>query len=264
MLVSSQIAWAESIYEIQIAQQVVDGLPPPPPVDFGQQALPTSGQAPAAQAPTIPAASPYMVIVNGDSPLLLSQVQAIAANASIQEYNGQRFIYVGSFNDPMMAQQQVATLSSQGIGAEVVTMSVSEAVSATSAVQQQVTVPGELPPPDLLPVAPVPREVEFGQPATTEQPTSSAPPEAVETAAAPVGASSYYIVIPGSEENLEAILNQVIRLGDGFGIAQMVETGDSPGGPHVRVGPFIDRGAANRWNRYFRDFGMGSRIYYKR
>jgi hypothetical protein len=32
----------------------------------------------------------------------------------------------------------------------------------------------------------------------------------------------------------------------------------------VLVGPFTNRNAATRWNRYFRDFGMDARVYYRR
>lgn len=256
----SPAVWAGTSHEVLVAQQVVDGLPPPPPGVVGQESLPTQSSAPQMGASN----SPYLVIVNGDSPLLLSQVQTLVANASIQEYNGQRFILAGTFNDAMQAQQQVSALASQGIGAEVVTMSVSQAVSAAAPAQTaapQAALPG-LPPPDLLPATPVPREIEFGQPAAEPPPSSPAPTQNLEPT--PSSGSSYYVVIPGSGDNLESIMNQVIRLGDGVGIAQMVQTSDSPGGPHVRIGPFVDRGAANRWNRYLRDFGMGARVYYQR
>lgn len=240
-----------------LAQQIVDGLPPPPPVIFGQEAPPSQAASSASQ---------YLVVVNGDSPLLLSQVQTVAANASLQEYNGQRFIQAGLFNDPAMAQQQVATLAAQGIGAEIVAVnSASTTASSQTSGQlsQQTALPG-LPPPDLLPVAPVPREVEFGQPPSQNQLSNPAPPPEVEATAPVRNSRHYYVVIPGGEDNIAAITNQVARLGEGFDVAQMVQAGDSRRGSHVRVGPFVDRSAANRWSRYFRDFGMDARVYFSR
>jgi hypothetical protein len=68
------------------------------------------------------------------------------------------------------------------------------------------------------------------------------------------------VVIPGKQGELESISNQVIRLGDSFGIAQLVQQSSSSRGPHVQVGPFVDRDAASRWNHYFRDFGMDARV----
>jgi hypothetical protein len=250
LLIAPQLASAETAEgDRLIAQQIVDGLPPPPPVDFGQQA-PTQ---------TVSGASQYLVVVNGDSPLLLSQVQTVIANASVQEYNGQRFIQTGLFSDPAMAQQQVVTLASQGIGAEIV------AVGGTASPNQvaQANLPG-LPPPDLLPLAPVPREVEFGLPPSPNQLSNPAPLPEVEATAPVRNSRHYYVVIPGGEDDVAAITNQVSRLGEGFDVAQMVQVGDSRRGSHVRVGPFADRGAASRWSRYFRDFGMDARVYFSR
>jgi hypothetical protein len=237
-----------------LAQQIVDGLPPPPPLDSEQGAFPSHPTS------TNPGTSQYLVIVNGDSPLLLSQVQTIATNASLQEYNGQRFIQAGLFNDPTMAQQQVSALAVQGIGAEIVTVN---AAAPGGQVAQQTTSPG-LPPPDLLPVAPVPREVEFGQPPSQNQLSNPVPPAEVEDTAPTRNSRHYYVVIPGSSNDVEAITNQVARLGEGFDVAQMVEATESRRGSHVRVGPFTDRSAANRWSRYFRDFGMDARVYFSR
>jgi hypothetical protein len=75
--------------------------------------------------------------------------------------------------------------------------------------------------------------------------------------------SAFYVVVPVRASDVEAITNQILRLGDGLGIAEMVQVSDSRGS-HVRVGPFVDRSAARRWNSYFREFGMNSRVYYKR
>lgn len=260
---TASIGWAQTAErEMRLAQQVVDGLPPPPVV-FGQETLPVlpPSQPSFPQPQTAPAsAQRYLVIVNGDSPLLLSQVQSVAPGASVQEYNGQRFIQAGIFDNPTQAQQQVVALTSQGIGADV--FPVNGVAAAPASVPSSPTSQAALPPPDLLPVAAVPREVEFGQPPTSDQLSNPVPLE--EEFAAVLDASSYFIVIPSNSGNVDAVSNQVTRLGDGVGIAGMVQVDDSPRGTHVRVGPFVDRGAASRWTRYFREFGLNARVYYQR
>lgn len=271
-----------------LSQQIVDGLPPPPPVIFGQEAAP-GGQSPSVQAPQLPAASPqaagqYAVVVNGDSPLLLSQVRTISPNAAIQDNQGQRYILAGLFSNAGQAQQQVAALAAQGIGAQVLSASgqayptasnqaasggpSGQAYAATPQMAPSSATP-DVPPPDLLPVAPVPREVEFGQPPPPPEgslPDSTTPAAPSQGNAPPVPQDprQFFVVIPGKEDDLPAISNQVIRLGDSYGIAQLVQESNKPRGPHVQVGPFVDRSAADRWTRYFRQFGLDARIYYAR
>jgi hypothetical protein len=247
---------------------------------------------------TVSAAQQYAVIVNGDSAMMLDQVRSIEPRAFVQEYQGRRMIQAGVFSDVGGAQQQVAALAGRGVGAQVVTLPgggmAAPGVPTAGMPAPQVTAPAlsapasfpsptaaqappqvnapMLPPPDLLPVTPVPREVEFGQPSAPEQFGNPAPSAAPSGSPLPPELSpgetrsgrSFYVVIPGNSDNLAAIGNQVMRLGDGFGIAQMVQTSTSPRGPHVRVGPFVDRSAANRWTRYFRDFGLNARVFYTR
>lgn len=281
LIFSGAVAWAEPMREpgdrLLLAQQVVDGLPPPPPVPT-TTAMPSGAPATIAAPTAIPSAMPtaaaqrYLVLVNGDSPMLLSQVQSIEPGAFVQSYQGQRMIQAGLFNDTVEAQQRVVNLASKGIGAQVVTLPSGAGMTpvASRTVQQAVSVPSlpeasgsTLPPPDLLPVAPVPREVEFGQPAPTTQEQFVNPPSQTAPAnfpPSPAGGRAFYVVVPGSAKDLQGISNQIIRLGDGLGIAQLVQSSTSPKGPHVRVGPFADRDAANRWSRYFRDFGLDARV----
>ncbi|NJO42385.1 MAG: hypothetical protein HC769_29500 [Cyanobacteria bacterium CRU_2_1] len=263
----SEMAWAGSGDRGLVAQQIVDGLPPPPSIVFGEDALPS----PSVQAPPLtpsPLVTPgsqserYIVLVNGDSELLLSQVRAIDPGASIQSIDGQQVIQAGVFSDPTSAQRQVSALASQGIGAQVIPVS---ADTPADPAPSQALLP-ELPPPELVPLAPSPREVEFGQPPAPDssRESSESVSEAESEVAALAEAQAFYVVIPGGSQELTAIANQVVRLGDGFGIAQLVQSNDYPRGPHVRVGPFADRDAASRWSRYFRDFGMDARVYYSR
>lgn len=147
---------------------------------------------------------------------------------------------------------------------------------------------GDLPP---LPVVAVPQGsappaqvasnqgVTFGQPAgvypsvpgtTTYAPGVSGemplPPSSAPTvAAAPVansgGGAPYYVVIPAPTRDLPAISSQVIQLGTP---ADRVQQRQEPLGPNVAVGPFRDRGLAERWNSYFRDAGIpASRVVYE-
>lgn len=237
-----------------VAQQVVDGLPPPPPggsqsVPFGQSAL-VSQSTPS-----------YLVVVNGNSDALLAQVQQLQPIASMQEYNGQRFIQAGLYADLASAQQQVSTLAASGISAQVVSLTggttVSQAPTSYGSYGSGSMTTQTLPPPDLLPTTTVPStpgEVEFG---------SSDPGLPPADRAAPQGERAYYVIIPSSGRNIEAVNSQIARLTSGMGIDGMVGT-DTSRGSHVKVGPFNSRSAANRWTRYFRDFGMDARVSYGR
>lgn len=245
LVASGATAWARPMLNdtshFLLAQQVVDGLPPPPPgsVRAGSQQ--------------------YLVMVDGDSQTLLSQVQQIQPSASVQEYNGQRFIQAGLFGDSSIAQQQVSNLAASGIGAQVVPV-----VSEAATVSQLPTDPSYgsadmnmLPPPQVLPTTSIPtsREVEFG----TSDPLL-APPDNTNV---PGSGRSYFVIVPGGGQDINEVSTQITRLTDGMGIDGMVQPGTARGS-HVRVGPFNSRSAANRWSRYFRDFGMDARVSYSR
>jgi hypothetical protein len=251
MVVASEAAWARPLLNdlshFLVAQQVVDGLPPPPP---SGQDLTTGSQA-----------QQYLVVVNGDDPMLLSQVQQVQPSASVQEYNGQRFIQAGLFNDVSTAQQQVSTLAASGISAQLVAVTGSASLVSQAPTTYD-TNSGTLPPPEVFPTTPVPsasEEVEFSSPSSD----SSFPPgNAAEDRGSRDG-RAYYVIIPGGGKDLDAIVTQISRLTSGMGIDGMVQSGTAKGS-HVRVGPFNSRGAASRWSRYFRDFGMDARVNYGR
>lgn len=240
-----------------LAQQVVDGLPPPPSVTFGEQPLPL----PANQSSQIqPAASTpeqrYQVYVNGDSPLLLEQVRRIEPGAFLQTVEGRQVIQAGLFDQPDGAEGQVAVLAAQGIGAEVVTV---PGVPLGASVPQTASygMTGTQPLPQLVPTAPSSREIEFGQQPSGSQPAQAAAPASQD--------SPYYVVIPGSRATLASVGQQVQLLSAGLNLQTgVVQPSQSPRGSHIQVGPFINRSAAERWNRYFRDFGMDARVYYQR
>jgi len=72
----------------------------------------------------------------------------------------------------------------------------------------------------------------------------------------------YYVVIPGKAQDLPVIADTIIRRS---GYSSLVQERQQPFGPHVAVGPFAERGDADRWNKYVRDLGFGdARVYYNR
>lgn len=239
----------------RMAQRVVDGLPPPPssePGTFYPQPGTAVGSDGGGAATAQLAGQQYVVIVNGNSPLLLSQVQQVAPNAGLQSYQGQQVIQAGVFGEEWIASQQVQALAAQGITAQVV------AVSGGVAPVQTIYPDGAQASLDPLPPAPS-VEVPFGQyPALEPQP---APAYDYGTSARSRG---YYVLIPGSSSSLARVSEQVRLLSEGFPVAGRVQERDRPYGPHVLVGPFSGRSAAERWNRYFRDFGLNARVHYER
>jgi SPOR domain len=110
-----------------IAQDVLNGLPPAPPLPPGFSNPEPTLRAPSNPqfnaAPTSPSAGRYLVLVNGDSPELLTQVRRIEAGAFVQEHDGKRVIQVGLYSSEANAQQRVDTLEQEGIRAKVVNVS---------------------------------------------------------------------------------------------------------------------------------------------
>ena len=241
-----------------IAQQVLDGLPPPPPIPDLQPAADTPS------APTREENTPedetsgelYMVYVNGDSPLLLEQVQQVEPAATIQPYEGQQVILVGMFDRASSANEQVEQLDERGIEADVV--SVSRVVLTPSSTQQPAL--ADLPPANVEPNGVSQSTISVTPPPASPRAASVSQPEPSVRNVAIVD-NAYYVVIPGQEESLGEIREQVILLG---ALPNAVAQRDRPLGPHLLVGPFVDQSAASRWNRFFQRFGMDARVYYKR
>ncbi|MBE9004103.1 hypothetical protein IQ259_03430 [Fortiea sp. LEGE XX443] len=72
----------------------------------------------------------------------------------------------------------------------------------------------------------------------------------------------YYVVIPGKVQDLPVITNKIIR---NVGNSALIRERQKPFGPHVAVGPFAERGDADRWNKYMQELGFGNaRVYYNR
>ncbi|MEM9213166.1 MAG: hypothetical protein AAGD25_02370 [Cyanobacteria bacterium P01_F01_bin.150] len=262
------------------AQRVVDGLPPPPPIPDLQ--IPDEAELPRGNGPLDvvqeDSGALYMVYVNGDSPLLLEQVQQVEPTASVQPYEGQKVILAGLFDSSRTANEQAERLGQKGIEASVV--SVSSVVLSPSndrpvsrnpemSGQDRQALLSDLPPAD--PPSPINSASSRSRPSVSvETPNigsssgiNEAPPATANTNVTnlPRRDNAYYVVIPGDTEELNSLLEQVVLLG---AVQNAVEQRDRPLGPHLLVGPFVDQDAATRWNRYFQDFGMDARVYYKR
>ncbi|NEQ99511.1 MAG: hypothetical protein F6K30_22875 [Cyanothece sp. SIO2G6] len=256
-----------------LAQQVVDRLPPPPPIP--ELRSPTQNTMPMGSGPTGAEEREgelHMVYVNGDSPLLLEQVQQVEPSATLQPFEGQTVILVGMFDRSSTANQQVERLDERGIQADVA--SVSRIVLTPSANPAATSIP--LPPADALSALPPAdsRNPVPGLPTVTLPPSTpivnTTPPTLIPDPgpqAIPLAQPSepqdgaYYVVIPGRTSALGALREQVMLLG---AFPTAVVQRDRPIGPHLLVGPFVDQSAASRWNGFFRDFGMDARVYYKR
>lgn len=255
-----------------------------PPLPAG--AMPVPGAA-TPQLP--PSGQQYLIYVNDTSEATLSQVRLVEPTAFRTTFQGRSVIQAGRFNLSSNAQQRISELGSLGVSAEMaqVAAAVPSYSAQTPAMPSNVYASnGDLPPlPDAafpqatltgVPVpalppnvaqTPPPGSVEFGQelnygvpPApsvgVTTLPPTAAPPVAA-TASAP-----YYVVIPAAASDLATLSSQVIQLGTP---ADRVQQRESPRGPHIAVGPFADRGLANRWNDFYREAGMGnSRVFFQR
>jgi hypothetical protein len=242
-----------------MAQQVVDGLPPPPAFGDTPQTPSTTNQYDGSDLPE----QLYLVYVNGDSARLLERVRQIEPSAIIQDYGGRRVILVGLYEQAADADQRAQELSAQGIQPAIDPVSSMAFVPANSSVA---TSPGAasnptLPPAEFPSVPNSAREIEFEQIPSLSNNGSTVPNEPGIRYAAEIPDNAFYLVIPGSRNDLPQLREQVILLG---ARQDSVLEREAPRGPHVLVGPFVDRGAASRWNRFLRDFGMDSRVYYAR
>ncbi|MBE9139588.1 hypothetical protein IQ254_20705 [Nodosilinea sp. LEGE 07088] len=261
-----------------------------PPVPAG--AVPVPG---AALPQTPSGDQQYLIYVTDTSEATLNQVRQVEPTAFRTTFQGQSVIQAGRFNMSGNAQQRVTDLAALGVQAE--TAQVAAAIpyyAQTAPLPSNVYAStGNLPPlpdaalaqtpgsagvpvPTLPPasaqVPPAPGNVEFGQELNYSTPTTGIPTEPPSGAVMPPPTSApptssptsapFYVVIPTDTEGLGTVSNQVIQLGTP---PDRVQQRTSPRGPHVAVGPFSDRGLANRWNDFYRDAGLSnSRVFYER
>ncbi len=229
-------------------------------------------------------AQQFVVLVNGSSDLLLNQVRLIEPTAFRTTIEGRSVIQAGRFNLAGNAQQRGVDLAAQGVMAEMITTASAQPSYAQLPVNVYAST-GELPPlpavgtttagATTLPALPPPTQtapptqVEFGQQLSYASPTSpstypvNVPPPSTTAVVPPTGASSapYYVVIPTSQASLPQLSAQVVQLGTP---ADRVQQRTSPRGPHLAIGPFVDRDLANRWNNFYRDAGISnSRVHFQ-
>jgi hypothetical protein len=70
----------------------------------------------------------------------------------------------------------------------------------------------------------------------------------------------YYVTIPAKAEEIPGIAS---RIRQAVGRSGVVRERSQPLGPHVAVGPFVQRTQAEQWNKYLRNMGFGNaRVYY--
>ncbi|NJL87581.1 MAG: hypothetical protein HC886_18945 [Leptolyngbyaceae cyanobacterium SM1_1_3] len=231
--------------------QLAQGLPPLP----GTVVQPNRFDGETA----IAAARRYIVYVNGNSPLLLNQVQQIEPEAFRRQYSGRTVIQTGAFDNLANAQAQVAALSEWGVGAEVAEVDRAP-VAAVAASSSLPTPPftGSSDPSVPLPVIAVPDDsVEFGQ-SPLPPPPSTGGAASFDPA---VSSRGYYIAVPAARDQIAATAANITQLG--IDSAQVLAR-TSPRGPHVAVGPFSDRSVAQQWNQYLRSYGFNARVYFDR
>ena len=283
MVTSAAIAAAIASLSLvpQGLAQTYDTVPPLP-----AGAMPVPG---AAVLPVPNSGQQYLIYVANTSEATLSQVRLVEPTAFRTTFQGRSVIQAGRFNMAGNAQQRVTDLAGLGVRAEM-----AQVAAAAPSFAQVPAMPanvyasnGDLPPlpdaafgpgpgvaavpvpalpPSVAQVPPAPGNVEFGQqlnggmppvpsPGAVIPPPTSAPPS--QSFNAP-----YFVVIPTDASNLANLSSQVIQLGTP---AAQVQQRTSPRGPHVAIGPFTDRGLANRWNNFYREAGLGnSRVHFER
>lgn len=268
-----------------VPQGLTQGYEAVPPLPAG--AMPVPGAALPQQVPA--SGQQYLIYVSDTSEATLSQVRLVEPTAFRTSFQGRSVIQAGRFNMTGNAQQRITDLGALGVRAEMAQVAAAVPYySQTAALPNNVYASnGDLPPlpdaafpqapvaavpvPALPPgvgqVPPTPGNVEFGQELNYGVPT--APPAgamvAPPTAAPPMTESvnaPYYVVIPTDASNLGTLSSQVIQLGTP---PDRVQQRTEPRGPHVAVGPFADRGLANRWNDFYHQAGLGnSRVFFSR
>ena len=177
-----------------------------------------------------PASNLYRVDILGDSPLLLLQVRQLEPEAFVRR---EGVIQAGVFVDRLNAQSRARALEAQGIRARVTTIS-------GNAVADSINF-GRLPRD-----YPVSRDYRERYSSDREAFVRDAD-------------RSYFVVIPGNPEDLPDIAAQVVQLGIR---RSAVNQREAPRGPHIAVGPFYNRGDAERWSNYLRSVGMDARVHF--
>lgn len=223
LMVSPSAQGQDFILPPPVIQQQPINFPPPPP----SNAIPTiPGNSNQPYFPV--SAYPYKVVVNGNSPLLLEQVQQVVPDAFLIQNGGRTVIQAGAFRFSASAQERLSELRSRGIFAEVVTL-------------QGDTLAGSL----STPIYP---------PAITPTPSNPSP--------MPVMGQGYYVIIPSSSENATLIANRVRQI---IPNTVNVTAKRSRRGMHVAVGPYANRSEAAEMMSFLQNSGLtNARVFFGR
>ncbi|MBE9155671.1 hypothetical protein IQ265_02285 [Nodosilinea sp. LEGE 06152] len=262
-----------------------------PPLPAGVMPVPAAAPVSGAALPQVPTSGQqYLIYVNDTSDTVLSQVRQVEPTAFRTTFQGRSVIQAGRFNMTGNAQQRITDLSALGVTAEMAQVAAAVPYYApTAALPNNVYASnGDLPPlpdaafpqapdasgvpvpslpPGVAQVPSTPGNVEFGQELNYGVPPApgagvAIPPPAGAPPVTESFSAPYYVVIPTDSSNLGTLSSQVIQLGTP---PDRVQQRTSPRGPHVAVGPFTDRGLANRWNDFYRESGIGnSRVFFQR
>lgn len=135
--------------DVLIAQVGVDRLPPPPPpINFGSEQLPSTAFSPReldfqAPLPNIPSpnSDSYLVYVNETNSLRLQEVQQLEPTAFVRQYNGRPVIQAGVFNQKTNAQQQAKELKSRGIEARIISLATGQETEVVESKSYFVVIP---------------------------------------------------------------------------------------------------------------------------
>ena len=71
--------------------------------------------------------------------------------------------------------------------------------------------------------------------------------------------NGYFVVIPGNRQEFPRMIQVAIDAGIAPG---EIFTREEPFGPHVAIGPFLDRITAEQESGYLQKFGLDARIYF--
>ena len=211
---------------------------------------------PNGLSPNTGYADSYIVYIVGGDDQTLAWVRQVAPTAFRRFYNGQVVIQTGAFLNTVNAQ---LGMISGNPGYSNTTVASSTGFGGAQA--------------GSVAVVPLPAQAISPQTLTFTAPQAAVSPIAlpVQPAAAIPNASPtvdnrdfsgyYFVIVPGRFNDLTAIANQLQQLGAQPGTFFQRS---QPYGPHIAMGPFPDRGAAEEWNRYLRDYGLDARVFYQR
>jgi hypothetical protein len=177
-----------------------------------------------------PTAYLYRVDVFSDNPVSLSQVRQLEPEAFIRRDG---VIQAGIFVNLSNAQSRVRALAEQGIRARVARIAASGDAGLISSEG-------------------------FSSDRSFRENSEEFAARDTETSSR---GRAYFVVIPGSRNDLPDIADRVMQLGVR---RDAVYERSGPRGPHVAVGPFDERGKADRWSNYLRSVGMDARVYFGR